>query len=343
MRKFEEFAQVWRGEVIESRHMGVAVVANAQGEVVAGWGDPDMVTYPRSSMKPFQALTLVETGAAEAFRLSPKHLALACASHRGEAHHTELAATWLSQIGCTASDLACGAEYPKHQETQLRMIRAGEKASPLHHNCSGKHTGFLTLCRHCNYQIEGYRSKDHPSQQQFLNLLADLGAPLDMPLGVDGCTLPSPALSLADAARIAARFAAGQASGKRGAAMTQLIEAMGQHPEYVSGSGHPMVAIAKATERRVVFKVGAEAFLLVFLPQEGLGIALKVADGNSRARIPALIAILEELGAITRAESKGLAAIARPVIVNSRQEEVGQIVPASFVAERHQRLEKHDA
>ena len=294
-------------------------------------------------MKPFQALALVESGAAEAYKLSPEHLALACASHRGEAHHTELAAAWLLQIGCEVSDLACGPEYPKHQDTQFKMIRAGQASSSLHHNCSGKHTGFLTVCRHCGYEIEGYRNADHPSQQLFFNLLADLGAPLDLPLGVDGCTLPSPALSLGDTARIAARFAAGRGPGKRAAAMTRLIEAMGRHPEYTSGSGHPMVAIAEATGRRVVFKVGAEAFLLAFLPQDGLSIALKVADGNSRARIPALIAILEATKMISRAEAESLASLARPVITNSRQEPVGQIVPASFVRERRNKPERHSA
>ena len=333
LKTLEELAQVWRGEVIESRHLGVAVVANAAGEVIAGWGDPDLVTYPRSSMKPFQALALVETGAADAFALSSRHLALACASHRGEAHHTDLAADWLETIGCAVPDLACGPEYPKHPETQRRMLRAGEEATSLHHNCSGKHTGFLTVCRHCGYGIEDYAAVDHPAQQRFFELLADLGAPVGMPVGSDGCTLPSPALRLGDAARLGARFAAGQAPAKRAAAMARLIDAMGRHPEYTSGSEHAMVAVAEATGRRVVFKGGAEAFLLAFLPQDGLAIALKVADGNARARVPALIAILHRLRLIGDAEVAALAAFARPAITNSRAEQVGRIEPAAFETE----------
>jgi len=333
LEQLEELAQVWRGDVIESRHLGVAVVANAAGEVIAGWGDPNLITYPRSSMKPFQALPLVESGAADAHALSSKHLALACASHRGESHHTELAASWLNAIGCEVSDLACGPEYPKHLETQRRMLRAGEEATSLHHNCSGKHTGFLTLCHHCGYGIENYALADHPAQQHFFEVLADLGAPAGMPLGSDGCTLPSPALSLGDAARLGARFAAGRAPAKRAAAMARLMDAMGRHPEYTSGSEHAMVAVAEATDRRVVFKGGAEAFLLTFLPQDGLAIALKVADGNARARVPALIAILRQLNLIGDAEVAALGDFARPAVTNSRHEQVGHIEPATFETE----------
>lgn len=330
LEKLEELAQVWRGDVIESRHLGVAVVANATGEVIAGWGDPNLITYPRSSMKPFQALALVESGAADAHALSSKHLALACASHRGEQHHTKLAAAWLNAIGCEVDDLACGPEYPKHLETQRRMLRAGEEATSLHHNCSGKHTGFLTLCRHCGYGIENYALADHPAQQHFFEVLTDLGAPAGMPLGSDGCTLPSPALSLGDAARLGARFAAGRAPEKRAAAMARLMDAMGRHPEYTSGSEHAMVAMAEATGRRVVFKGGAEAFLLTFLPQDGLAIALKVADGNARARVPALIAILRQLNLIGDTEVAALGDLARPAVTNSRHEQVGHIEPATF-------------
>ena len=323
--QFEEFVRVWRGDVVESRHFGAAAVANADGEVIAGWGDPDLVTYPRSSMKPFQALALIETGAADAYHLTPKHLALACASHRGEAHHTELAAAWLASIGCDVSDLACGPEYPKHRETEMRLLREGRDVTSLHHNCSGKHTGFLTVCRHCGYTIQDYKSVDHPTQQHYLGALADLGAPADRQLGIDGCTLPTPALSLADTARLGARFAAGKAPAPRARALGRLIDAMGQHPEYVSGTGHAMVATVEATGRRVICKGGAEAFLLTFLPKDGLGVALKIADGNARARVPALIAILLGLGLIDAAEAQAVAQFAAPAVQNSRGENVGRI------------------
>ena len=325
VQQFEEFAQVWRGDVIESRHLGVAAVANAAGEVIAGWGDLDLVTYPRSSMKPFQALALIETGAADAYRLTSRHLALACASHRGERHHTELLGAWLAAIGCDVSDLACGPEYPKHRETEMRMLREGRDATPVHHNCSGKHTGFLTVCRHCGYAVEDYKNVDHPAQQHYLGVLADLGAPTGLRLGTDGCTLPTPALSLADTARIGARFAAGKAQAARADAIRRLIAAMGRHPEYTSGTGHAMVAMAEATGRRVVFKGGAEAFLLAFLPKDGLAVALKIADGNARARVPALLAILRGLGLIGEAEARDLAPFATPPVLDSRGVKVGRI------------------
>lgn len=325
MRSFEEFAQVWRGETVESRHFGAAVVANAAGEIIAGWGDPDFVTYPRSAMKPFQALTLLETGAADAFFLTPEHLALSCASHQGEPHHTALAQSWLDAIGFSANDLACGPEYPTHPATYERMLRDRIMATPIHHNCSGKHVGFLTVCRHCGYSSHDYRDPGHPTQHLYLEALTDLGAPSNLPLGSDGCTLPTPALGMADAARLAARFAAKRAPASRAAAMEQLIEAMARHPEYTSGTAHDMVAVAKATKRRVVFKVGAEGYLLAFLPKDGLGVSLKVADGNQRARTVALLAILRGIGLLSESEARELEAIAKPVVRNSRNEVVGHI------------------
>lgn len=328
MKQFVELAAVWRGDVIESRHWGVAAVANLQGEVIEGWGDIATITYPRSSMKPFQALPLVETGAADAYRLTTRHLALACASHRGERHHTALVGNWLNALGLSSDDLACGPEYPRHGPTRRAMIEAGEQPCSIHHNCSGKHSGFLTVCRHCGYPIDGYDDLSHSAQHAYAATLDAFGIG-DPQWGIDACTLPTPALSVGDAARIAARFMAVQGNPRRHAAAERLLAAMRAHPEYTAGTDHPMGRVVQATDGRVVFKGGAEAFLLAFLEADGLAIAIKVADGNSRARVPALIAILQRLGVVGDAAANSLTDIARPDIRNSRGEIVGFIRAAA--------------
>ena len=328
MVQFAELAAVWRGDVIESRHWGVAAVANVQGEVIEGWGDIATITYPRSSMKPFQALPLIETGAAEAYRLTTRHLALACASHRGECHHTALVRNWLTALGHTSDDLACGPEYPRHEPTRRAMIEAGERPDSVHHNCSGKHSGFLTVCQHCGYPTGGYGDPAHPAQRAYAATLDAFGIS-DPQWGVDACTLPTPALSVGDAARMGARFMAVRGNPRRKAAAERLLAAMRAHPDYAAGTDHPMGRVIDATNGRVIFKGGAEAFLLAFLEQDGLAIAIKVADGNSRARVPALLAILRRLGVVSEAVANSLADVACPEIRDSRGDIVGFIRAAA--------------
>ena len=322
-----ELVQIWRADVQEGAHYGVAAVVNGRGEIIAGWGDTNMVTYPRSSMKPFQALALVETGAARAFGLNAKHLAIACGSHRGEPMHTRLVSQWLTQLNCSPTSLACGPHYPGHEPTAHDMIARHETPTPVHNNCSGKHGGFLTVCRHCGFDTEHYAAPEHPAQKLFATNLAELGAE-NPAWGIDGCALPTPALPVSDSAKLAASFAACQGSPIRAAAMQALLDAMRQHPEYTSGSGHPMGQVIDATEGKVIFKIGAEGFLLAFVPDQKLGIAIKTADGADRARVPALLAILQGLKLIDTAALPQLLALMNPSITNTRNQVVGSIKPS---------------
>ena len=324
---YERLAEVWRGATVESVHLGVAAIANERGEIVHGWGDTGLLSYPRSALKPVQALVLVESGAHRAFGLSARHLALACASHRGEAFHTELAADWLARLGLDENALSCGADWPRDERRAEELMRAGGKRSPLYHNCSGKHCGFLSAARHRGWDTRGYHEAAHPAQQAFLEVLSDLlGGKGELSLGVDGCTLPAAALSVADAARLMARYAAARsASLVRRAAIRELQAAMQDYPDYVSGRGQANVAIAEATRRRVVVKTGAEGFLAAYLPGEGLGIALKVVDGAARARIVVLLGLLKEVGLLDRREAAALAAWCEVPVNDSTGATVGAI------------------
>ena len=327
---FEKVAEVWRGSVVESVHHGVAAVANAGGEILHGWGDPTFVTYPRSSLKPIQAVALVETGAHEAFGLDHRHLALACASHRGEPIHSDLVGEWLERLGLSEEALACGPTYPWDVEATHDLVRAGRDKSRIYYNCSGKHCGFLTVARHMGWEVEGYGHLDHPAQRRYLDVLSDLlgrdAGSLDF--GVDNCTLPAAALSVGDMAVVMARFAAARVtSAARKAAIVRIHEAARGYPEYMSGTRQPAELIAKATGGRVIMKGGAESFLAAFLPEEGLGIALKIADGNSRSRVGVFLTLLKELKLLDGAAEKELSSLFEVEIVNSVGGVFGRIHP----------------
>jgi len=154
--------EVTRGEAVESRHRARAAVVGADGRIVAAWGDIGRPIYPRSAVKPLEALALVETGAAERFAVTDAELALACASHGGEPDHVGRVGTWLSRMGLGPDDLACGPHTAMSEAEARRMARAGETPSRLHNNCSGKHAGFLATALHGDEPTVGYELPDHP-------------------------------------------------------------------------------------------------------------------------------------------------------------------------------------
>ncbi|HEX2825973.1 MAG TPA: asparaginase [Burkholderiales bacterium] len=325
---FVKMVEVWRGEVVESVHYGAAAVSNARGEIVAGWGDIDTVIYPRSALKPIQAIALVETGAFEKMGLSAQHLALACASHYGEPFHVELVAGWLARLGLDQDALACGPDLPMDAATAHAALRRGASKQRIYHNCSGKHCGFLSVCRHLGWPVDGYDRLDHPAQQLYLDALSEMAAvdARGLTFGIDGCTLPAAAMPLKDMAATMARFAdARAASAGRRAAVMAIHDAMRAHPRYASGTDAPGVRIAHVTRGRVIVKTGAEGFITAYVPEQGLALALKIADGEPRARVPALIASLAATGMISGAERDELARLAEPPILDSIGREVGRL------------------
>lgn len=321
-------AEVWRGSIVESVHFGVAVIANGRGEIIEGWGDPGLVTYPRSALKPVQAIALVESGAAKAWDLTPRHIALACGSHRGEPFHTELAERWLASLGLNENALACGADAPADPSTALAAARDGLPKRRVYNYCSGKHCGFLTVALHRGWPVDGYSHLEHPVQQLYLDALSEI-ADCDaraLPFGIDGCTLPAAALSVGEFAKLMARFAdARVVSPQRRSAMLAIHDAMRANPEYVSGSKQPGVELARVTKGRLVMKTGAEGFIAAYAPGQGLGIALKIVDGEARARVPALIALMSAARLLDEREQGELRHLAEPAVLDSSGSIVGRI------------------
>lgn len=325
--------EILRGGVVESRHRGSAAVCDAAGRLVTGWGDASEPVFPRSAVKPLQALPLLETGAADRFHLEDSHVALACASHGGEPEHVARVADWLATIGLAASALECGAHWPSHEDSAHALARGGGTPCALHNNCSGKHSGFLTTALALGEAPAGYIAPQHPVQRRVTLALGEMmGLDLDhAPWGVDGCGIPSFAVPLTALATGMARLADPARLGAvRAAACDRIRMAMRAHPFLVAASGRPCTALLQALPE-VVVKAGAEGVYAAALPGRGLGVAVKIEDGGGRAAAVALIALFDQLGVLDDGARTALAAWARPPVHNVAGRVVGEIRPAEVM------------
>jgi L-asparaginase II len=320
--------EVTRAKVIESRHRGAVSVFDGDGGEVLSVGDVARPVFPRSAVKSIQALPLVESGAADAYGFSDADLALACASHAGEARHADRAASMLAQAGLGAGDMECGAHWPTRQEALIDLARSGASPTALHNNCSGKHSGFVCTCRHLGIDHRGYVKAGHRSQEMVREAMESVtGAAHEMDVcGTDGCSIPTYAIPLTDLARGFAKMATGRGLGeKRAAAAKRLIAACMAEPFYVSGTERMDTRLMTEGAGRIFVKVGAEGVYCGALPELGLGFALKCDDGAVRAAetmVAALIGRLvkDELG-------ERISEMARPVMKNWNGIEVGTVRP----------------
>ena len=320
--------QLTRGGRPESRHRGGVAIADAKGRLVWSAGDVETPAFLRSALKMLQALPLVETGAADAFGLSARELALACASHSGESFHVEAVAAWLQRLGLDESDLACGA--PSGPNGGL---------SRIHNNCSGKHAGFLTVARHLGVETKGYERPDHPVQRLALGAIAAM-AGLDaetMPVAIDGCTAPAAAMSLHALATAEARLAdpSGLAPARAKAAR-RLDEAVRAHPLYVAGTGRACTALIEAAHGAASVKTGAEGAYVAVLKDLGLGVALKIDDGAGRASETVIAALLSALGVVDPADPAVMALADAPVL-DTTGRVVGARRPSRWFSSQMQR------
>jgi L-asparaginase II len=273
---------VTRGALVESRHRVHAVVVR-DGDVAESWGDPEVVSFVRSAAKPLQALPLAPYG------LPQEELAIACASHDALPEQLVAVRALLERAGASTEDLECGAEH----------------GSKLRHNCSGKHAGFLFLARERGWPAEGYRLADHPVQEGVRSLVAEVVG-RDLEAAVDGCGVPTFALSLVEMARVFAGLVRGEPEGA-----DAVVRAMTAHPQLIGGPKAVDTLVMRALPGSVA-KRGAEGVLCVGLP-DGAGVALKVDDGANRAAYAAAGLVL------------GIAELQERPVHNSRGETVGTI------------------
>lgn len=320
--------EVWRGGAVESRHRAAVAAVDRCGRLVVARGDVEAAVYPRSALKPVQALALIESGAAEAFQVSDEELALACASHGGEARHVKVALGWLGRIGLDQTALGCGPHEPLDAAAAAALGRRGQAPDPVHNNCSGKHIAMLTSALHSGTNVAGYVAPDHPVQRRVRDVIGAL-AGFDLcaaPVAVDGCSVPAFALPLKSAAQAMARLAdPSRLAPARASAARRVLAAMAAHPFILSGTGRYCHAVIAATAGRVLVKAGAEGVMAAILPTRGLGVVLKVDDGARRAAEIAMSATLLELGVLDDGEARAIARFIDAPVVNWRGLRTGSI------------------
>ncbi len=327
--------EVFRSGLVESRHRGAVAVIDADGAVVLAIGDIAQPVFPRSAVKPFQALPLVESGAAERYAFGDEELALACASHSGEPAHVEVVTRMLSKAGLDVSALACGTHWPSSQTAAFALARAGAAPSALHNNCSGKHTGFLCVACTLGVNHVGYWRPDHAVQRRVRAVLEDLtGAPLsDDDRAVDGCSVPTWAIPVGNLAHAFAKFGTGRGLAPvRADAAARLRAACARKPWYVAGSGRFCTEIMGLLGPRALVKTGAEGVFCAALPELGFGIAIKCDDGAGRAAESIMAALIARFVRLNDAEHAVLARFARPTLRNWNGIEVGSLRVSDAIA-----------
>ncbi len=323
--------EIWRDGLVESLHRGAYAVMDAAGAVLASAGDIDRPFFPRSSYKIFQALDLIESGAADAACLSEAEIAVAAASHRGARIHVETVRAWLKRLRIPEKALACGAQEPADPIELARLHRRRHTPSQLHNNCSGKHAGFLTLARHLGFPLEGYAQPDHPLQKRITAIIAELcdQDPEGFAVAIDGCSAPNLGMPMRSFGLGVARCAARQGvSTVRAAALERQFAAQAAHPVMVAGHGGLDTALLAAGQGRFITKTGAEGVYAGFLVERGLGVVLKIDDGAQRAAESAICEILIGLGVLDPA-SPGIQSSHRPVLRNWQGLNTGRLRPVS--------------
>ena len=327
--------EVWRGPIVESRHRGHLTAVDGSGDTVVAVGLPETVTYVRSSGKPFQAVPVIASRAADRFGFTEQEVAIACGSHSGEAKHVDTVRSMLDKIGLDESALKCGVHEPFSTEVARALARTGEAPNVLQNNCSGKHTAMLALALHVGAPTGSYDDWSNPVQQAIAKTVAQFSdVPIEkMAIGVDGCGVPVFGISVRAMALMYARLASPPTSFDAGIrnACKRIIKAMIDFPEMVGGTKNRLdTELIKAGEGRLISKIGAEGVYTVsVLPcpewPRGLGLALKIEDGDDhRARPPAVIEALRQLNVLSERELVALAAYSPTVIRNRRGEHVGE-------------------
>ena len=323
-----------RGNEVESSHRVHGVVVGLEdGEVKCG--EPDLLAYWRSAAKPFQALPVVQEGAAERFDFDAADLALCCASHAGTGDHVSRVRDLLERIGLSPAALACGPHRPYDDAAARALERSGEDFAPIHNNCSGKHAGMLARAVHAGDPVEGYLDYDHPVQARFRESLSrwlDV-APDRLGWATDGCGVPTPYLSLRQMARAYGRLIRAAVEGDESA--SAVAGAMMRYPELVSGEGRLTTRFLDAGEGELLAKEGAEGVLCLAGPESGWGMALKVLDGSKRAMGPAAAELLHRLDLLGPAALKRLDDERTRQVQNTREETVGRLQPEMSVRSGH--------
>lgn len=334
---FVPLAEVTRGGIVESVHFGIVAVVNLQGRLLASAGSPDRIIFTRSALKPFQAMPFVSRGGPARFNLTQAEVAVTCASHSGETGHVDAVRSILKKIDVNESALMCGSHVPYSYRQKGLEGMSGDEFSPVYNNCSGKHAGMLGLCRLLDVPTDDYLNPNHPVQKEIKASVSHFTgvAEEEMVTGIDGCTAPNYALPIKNMARAFATLAATDSDSHYGTAPSEVFAAMTGHPQMISGVGRGDLTLMEGGKGDWVTKVGGESVQGVGVRSEGIGFAVKIADGNTRAITSVVIEVLSQLGLVKAADGSSLFKDARrPVLRNHRNIETGEIRPVFQLDQR---------
>ncbi len=326
----EPLVAVLRGRYVGSLHRGMLAVAAPDGQLALAIGDTRQPAFLRSAAKPFQVMPALLSGGIDRFGITERELAVLCASHNAEPRHIEAVLAVLAKIGLPEDALRCGAHPPLHEETARQRYRAGLEPTQVCNNCSGAHAAMLVACRANGWDIADYGDPTHPLQQLTREIIgAFAGVPArDVQYAIDNCAVPTFRLPLGRAARAFARLGRPAAIGNElVTAAVRVIRAMTSYPEMVAGEDRFDSDLMRAARGTIAAKGGAEGFQGMALLSTGLGLAMKVSDGNPRAVPPAVLPVLTRLGALDSAQLAELDRYREPFVHNRQDEEVGRLVP----------------
>jgi L-asparaginase II len=334
----EKPVKVYRGTYLESTHDIHVAVVNTQGDLLYSYGDPERLTFPRSSMKPFQAIAVLETGAADAYDFEEADISLICASHSGEQRHRDRVMNIINHIHLEENSLQCGTHIPRDIESYNALMKAGGELTPVYSNCSGKHSGMLTAVVHMNEDVDSYRELTHPHQQRILHDIEDVCQyPKEkIDISVDGCGVPVHRLPLRNTALGFARLANPNAweQSKRAQALERIRNAMMKHPEMVGGKDRFDTDLMAAFNGKIVAKGGAEGVQCIGVVDLGLGITIKAEDGNARAVSAVAMEVLKKLNIGDESIYQILDQYVNAPVLNARNDQIGRI-EADFELVKH--------
>lgn len=321
--------QVTRGSLIECTHSVHIAVTNSDGELLGYYGEPNRVTYARSSVKPIQAIQVLESGAVEEYCINEREISFMCSSHSGEPYHVECTRAILSKANVGVEKLNCGIHVPGNSQIYKELIESGVELSQEHNNCSGKHSGMLISAQKLNEDLDTYLNINHPVQQRILENIAyvcDYNKE-DIIIGIDGCGAPVHAMPLERFAYGFARMADPQKLGEKGKYAEKITTSMMKYPQMVAGRDRFCTALMKTCGDRIFGKAGAQGVYLVGDKVNKIGVAIKVEDGSGQAATCATLEVLRQLNLISEEELAELRKFANPTLLNARKDIIGEMRP----------------
>lgn len=310
VQRFQPLAYTTRGEFhgqacLETVHWGAISVVDGQGKELFSVGDSSLPVHTRSLTKPFQLMPLLLSGGQKRYHLSPEEIVVLMSSHDGSPMHTQRVAALLHAQGLSADELQCGSHWPVNKQEGKRLMKSGESPSVLHNNCSGKHTGMLLSCLINGWSRHDYLSVQHPLQQMILNLITELAEVRreNIGLGQDGCSAPTFVMPLKSIARLFSHLAyPNELAAEKSAVLKTLYDSGTRYPVWLRGEGALDTVLMQALPGALFAKTGADGgFAVAVAPSKrfpfGLGIALKVADGDgyNLVRTISIIGLLKDL------------------------------------------------